>query len=65
MRCWRMQELLRSALEGLRLCFTMAEGEGAFYGPKMDLLLPDVDGRLWQTGTLQVLRYLRFCKSKE
>ncbi|XP_026191409.1 uncharacterized protein LOC34617942 [Cyclospora cayetanensis] len=46
--------LLRSGLERLKLSFTMASGEGAFYGPKIDILLPDVDGRLWQTGTLQV-----------
>lgn len=46
--------MLRSALEALGLRFSVAEGEGAFYGPKIDLLLPDVDRRLWQTGTLQV-----------
>ncbi|CDJ27482.1 threonyl-tRNA synthetase, putative [Eimeria mitis] len=46
--------LLRSALEQLEIPFTVARGEGAFYGPKIDIHLPGVDGRLWQTGTLQV-----------
>ncbi|CDJ47275.1 threonyl-tRNA synthetase, putative [Eimeria brunetti] len=46
--------LLRSALEQLEIPFTVAPGEGAFYGPKIDIHLPDVHGRLWQTGTLQV-----------
>ncbi|KAL8426025.1 hypothetical protein Efla_001943 [Eimeria flavescens] len=48
------EELLRGALDNLGLRFTVADGEGAFYGPKIDLLLPDVNGRLWQSGTLQV-----------
>lgn len=52
---WACAEgLLYTALEKLGLRFAVAEGEGAFYGPKIDLMLPDVDGRLWQTGTLQV-----------
>ncbi|CDI78968.1 threonyl-tRNA synthetase, putative [Eimeria acervulina] len=50
----RAEGLLRSALEQLDIPFTVASGEGAFYGPKIDIHLPDVEGRLWQTGTLQV-----------
>ncbi|CDJ60956.1 threonyl-tRNA synthetase, putative [Eimeria maxima] len=48
------EELLRSALEQHRISFMVASGEGAFYGPKIDIHLPDGEGRLWQTGTLQV-----------
>ncbi|CDI85906.1 threonyl-tRNA synthetase, putative [Eimeria praecox] len=50
----RAEGLLRSALEELEISFTVASGEGAFYGPKIDIHLPDVEGRQWQTGTLQV-----------
>ncbi|KAL8274183.1 hypothetical protein Esti_001868 [Eimeria stiedai] len=52
---WAYAEgLLRNALEKLGFSFTVAAGDGAFYGPKVDLLIPDAFGRLWQTGTLQV-----------
>lgn len=39
----------------------VASGEGAFYGPKIDIHLPDGEGRLWQTGTLQVPSPRREC----
>lgn len=42
------------ALNAAGIQFTEAVGEGAFYGPKIDFLFPDISGRLWQTGTLQV-----------
>ncbi|KAL8431251.1 hypothetical protein ACSSS7_005399 [Eimeria intestinalis] len=52
---WAYAEgLLRNALEKLGFSFTVAVGDGAFYGPKVDLLIPDAFGRLWQAGTLQV-----------
>jgi threonyl-tRNA synthetase len=34
--------------------FIIAEGEGAFYGPKVDILMKDTLGREWQTGTIQL-----------
>ncbi|KAL8455334.1 hypothetical protein Emag_000816 [Eimeria magna] len=52
--CYALQGLLRDALERLGFNFTVAAGDGAFYGPKIDFLTPDSYGRLWQTGTLQV-----------
>ncbi|KAL8448545.1 hypothetical protein Emed_003725 [Eimeria media] len=52
---WAYAEgMLRDALEKLGFSYTVAAGDGAFYGPKIDLLVPDSNGRLWQTGTLQV-----------
>jgi len=51
-------ELATDALrEGLRvagLAFQVAEGEGAFYGPKIDFDIRDSLGRRWQCGTVQV-----------
>lgn len=34
--------------------YVVAEGEGAFYGPKVDILMHDALGRTWQTGTIQL-----------
>jgi threonyl-tRNA synthetase len=34
--------------------YLRAEGEGAFYGPKVDILMKDILGREWQTGTIQL-----------
>ena len=45
---------LRRALEGTGLDYSVAEGEGAFYGPKIDLHVRDAIGRRWQVTTLQV-----------
>jgi threonyl-tRNA synthetase len=45
---------LRAALERRRLDFTVNEGDGAFYGPKIDLHMTDVLGRPWQMGTIQL-----------
>ncbi len=44
---------LRSALERSGLEFTVAEGEGSFYGPKVDFHFRDAIGRLWQLTTVQ------------
>jgi threonyl-tRNA synthetase len=45
---------LRSALERRNIEFYVGEGEGAFYGPKIDLHMLDVLGRAWQMGTIQL-----------
>ena len=45
---------LRAALERRGIPFTVNEGDGAFYGPKIDLHMTDVLGRSWQMGTIQL-----------
>ena len=45
---------LRSALERRGIEYTVNEGDGAFYGPKIDLHMTDVLGRSWQMGTIQL-----------
>ena len=45
---------LRGALEKLGLEYTINEGDGAFYGPKIDFHLQDSIGRTWQCGTIQL-----------
>jgi threonyl-tRNA synthetase len=45
---------LRSALERRELPYELNEGDGAFYGPKIDLHMTDVMGRSWQMGTIQL-----------
>ena len=45
---------LRSALERREIDYDVGEGEGAFYGPKIDLHMLDVLGRSWQMGTIQL-----------
>jgi threonyl-tRNA synthetase len=45
---------LASALEAAGLPYQVAEGEGAFYGPKIDIHVRDAIGRRWQLSTLQV-----------
>ena len=45
---------LRSALERREIAYTVNEGDGAFYGPKIDLHMLDVLGRSWQMGTIQL-----------
>ena len=52
---WEMAtEGLRSALEELGLPNVVNEGDGAFYGPKIDFHLEDSIGRTWQCGTIQL-----------
>ncbi len=46
-------EALRAALDKSDLEYTVAEGEGAFYGPKVDFHFRDAIGRLWQLTTVQ------------
>ena len=45
---------LREALEDMNLEYTINEGDGAFYGPKIDFHLVDAIGRTWQCGTIQL-----------
>ena len=45
---------LRSALEKREIEYAVNEGDGAFYGPKIDLHMTDVLGRSWQMGTIQL-----------
>lgn len=45
---------LRAALEELGLEYVVNEGDGAFYGPKIDFHLEDSIGRTWQCGTIQL-----------
>uniref|UniRef100_A0A7V4TGA3 Threonine--tRNA ligase n=1 Tax=Candidatus Caldatribacterium saccharofermentans TaxID=1454753 RepID=A0A7V4TGA3_9BACT len=52
---WEMAtSALREALEEVRIPYTVNEGEGAFYGPKIDFHLRDCLGRRWQCGTIQL-----------
>ena len=45
---------LRAALERRGLEYSVNEGDGAFYGPKIDLHMHDSLGRVWQMGTVQL-----------
>ena len=47
-------EGLRGALDDLGLDYVVNEGDGAFYGPKIDFHLEDSIGRTWQCGTIQL-----------
>ena len=49
----RATNALRESLEELGLPYDICEGEGAFYGPKIDVKLTDAIGRKWQCGTVQ------------
>ncbi len=51
---WDKAELaLEEAIRNLDLKYEISEGEGAFYGPKLDFILTDALGREWQCGTFQ------------
>jgi threonyl-tRNA synthetase len=50
----RAESLLRSALDSLGRPYEVKEGEGAFYGPKIDFDVSDSIGRKWQLGTIQL-----------
>ena len=47
-------DALRGALDDLGLDYAVNEGDGAFYGPKIDFHLQDSIGRTWQCGTIQL-----------
>lgn len=46
--------VLEAALARNEIPYTIAAGEGAFYGPKIDLFMDDAQGRKWQMGTIQL-----------
>ncbi len=50
----RATDALAAALNSAGLSYQVAEGEGAFYGPKIDIHVRDAIGRRWQLSTLQV-----------
>ncbi|MDO4514506.1 MAG: threonine--tRNA ligase [Lachnospiraceae bacterium] len=45
---------LKAAVEGVGKSYVINEGDGAFYGPKLDFHLKDSIGRTWQCGTIQL-----------
>ena len=52
---WAMAEdALRQAMEEVGVPYVVNEGDGAFYGPKLDFHLEDSIGRTWQCGTIQL-----------
>ncbi|AYE33744.1 threonine--tRNA ligase [Clostridium septicum] len=52
---WNLaEESLKGALNELNLDYIINEGDGAFYGPKIDFHLEDSLGRTWQCGTIQL-----------
>ncbi|MGN1200999.1 MAG: threonine--tRNA ligase [Candidatus Caccovivens sp.] len=52
---WEMAtNALKDALDDLGLDYVVNEGDGAFYGPKIDFHLTDAIGRTWQCGTIQL-----------
>ena len=52
---WEMAtSALQGALDDLGLNYVVNEGDGAFYGPKIDFHLVDCIGRTWQCGTIQL-----------
>ena len=52
---WQKAEsALKNALEKMNLAYKINEGDGAFYGPKIDIHVKDCIGREWQCGTIQL-----------
>lgn len=49
----RATDALRTSLDEKKLAYDINEGDGAFYGPKIDIKLKDAIGRLWQCATIQ------------
>ena len=50
----KAESALKEALEERKIEFKINEGDGAFYGPKIDFHLRDTIGRTWQCGTIQL-----------
>ena len=50
----KAEEALETAIKNLGYPYRIDEGDGAFYGPKLEFVLTDALGRDWQCGTLQV-----------
>jgi threonyl-tRNA synthetase len=54
-RIWdKAEKFLKGLLEKSKKEYTVEEGDGAFYGPKVDILMKDSLGREWQMGTIQL-----------
>lgn len=52
---WEMAtDALKKAMDAIGMPYTINEGDGAFYGPKLDFHLKDSIGRTWQCGTIQL-----------
>ena len=52
---WRLaEEALEKAVQGMDRTYAVEEGDGAFYGPKLDFHIKDSIGRTWQCGTIQL-----------
>lgn len=52
---WKLAtQALRNAMDSLNIPYSVNEGDGAFYGPKLDFHLKDSIGRTWQCGTIQL-----------
>ena len=49
----KAENALESAIKKLKIPYETVEGDGAFYGPKLDFVLTDAIGREWQCGTFQ------------
>jgi threonyl-tRNA synthetase len=50
----KAESALKNVLEKSDKIYTVAEGDGAFYGPKIDIIMKDALGRDWQMGTMQL-----------
>jgi len=50
----KAQAEIKEAADLMKLNYTVAEGEAAFYGPKIDFMVKDAIGRKWQLGTVQI-----------
>ncbi len=50
----KAEQALKEILEKSGKQYTIAEGDGAFYGPKIDIIMKDAIGREWQMGTIQL-----------
>ncbi|NLA71086.1 MAG: threonine--tRNA ligase, partial [Clostridiaceae bacterium] len=50
----RAEQVLKDVLDDLGMEYTINEGDGAFYGPKIDFHIRDAIGRSWQCGTIQL-----------
>lgn len=50
----KMQDLMAEILDELKIEYKRVDGEAAFYGPKMDLMIKDSLGKEWQLSTIQV-----------
>ena len=50
----KVETSLKNALHNLNKEYTINEGDGAFYGPKIDIHIEDALGRTWQCGTIQL-----------